>query len=335
MYGGETMTQNQVLSREISNDPARKRSAHHVITEQIVEAIEVGAGTFSMPWHRDAVDAIPMNALTGNAYNGINILALWIAAMRRDFSTAYWASYRQWRQLDAQVQKGEKGSVVVFYKRTELDSSNVSGDGEKPKELLVARSTYVFNADQVEGWHPPKPDLIDKTERLANVDDFVSATAADIQTGGSEASYSPRIDQIRMPDRERFTGSESIGATEAYYATLLHELTHWTGHSTRLARDLSNRFGQDAYAMEELIAELGAAFLCAELQISNQPRSDHAAYIASWLHVLGEDSRAIFLAAAKANEAKQFLMDLQPVSKQENRSGMFADKGSGVGHFPP
>ncbi len=319
------MTKTQVLSRETSNEAASKRGAHHVITNQIVEAIEAGAGTFTMPWHRDAAEALPINALTGNSYNGINVLALWIAAMRRDYRTAYWASYRQWRQLDAQVRKGEKGSVVVFYKRTELDASGGSVDGDKPKDLLVARSTYVFNADQVEGWQPPEPDLVDKTESLANVDGFVSATAADIQTGGSEASYSPRIDQIRMPDRERFTGSETIGATEAYYATLLHELTHWTGHSTRLARDLSSRFGQDAYAMEELIAELGAAFLCAELQISNQPRSDHAAYIASWLHVLDEDSRAIFLAAAKANEAKQYLMDLQPDSKPVNRSGAVAD----------
>jgi antirestriction protein ArdC len=141
---------------------------------------------------------------------------------------------------------------------------------------------------------------------------FTAAAGADVRYGGDRAYYRRSDDHVQMPERERFTGSATSTPTETYYATLLHELTHWTGHESRLDRDLSGRFGNEAYAMEELVAELGAAFLCADLSITNTPRPDHAAYIANWLEVLKRDKRAIFTAARKAAQATDYLAGLQP-----------------------
>ena len=288
------------------------RDVYQAITDQIIRSIEVGAGEFTMPWHRDIGTTMPTNPLTGNTYNGVNVIALWASAELRGFTTGCWATYKQWSLLGGQVRKGEKGSVIVFYKQTEFDVSNPETGEQENKSILCARSSHVFNAEQVDGWQKPKPIVRDPAQVLVEAEKFVMATAADICIGGDRAYYQPRTDQIQMPDRERFTGTQTISATESYYATLLHELSHWTGHKSRLDRDLSGRFGREGYAMEELVAELGAAFLCSDLGVTNQPRPDHAAYIAHWLAVLKKDTRAIFTAASKANEAKSFLNRLQP-----------------------
>ena len=292
--------------------PAITRDVYRSITDQIIASIEAGAGTFTMPWHRDAGTTMPTNALTGSTYNGVNVIALWAAAEHRGFTTGYWATYKQWSLLGGQVRKGEKASVVVFYKQESVDVSEIDTGERKKKSVLYARSSRVFNVDQIDGWQAPRPAASDPVAVLGAAERFVTATSADIRVGGDRAYYRPRTDQIQMPDRDRFTGTETIGATESYYATLLHELTHWTGHTNRLDRDFSDRFGREGYAMEELVAELGAAFLCSDLGITNRPRADHAAYIAHWLAVLKKDTRAIFTAASKANDARRFLTGLQP-----------------------
>ena len=287
------------------------RNVYQTITDQIIRSIEAGAGAFTMPWHRDIGNTMPTNPLTGNIYNGVNVIALWAAAELRGFTTGYWATYKQWSLLGGQVLKRQKGSVVVFYKQTEFEVSNPESGERENKSVLCARSSHVFNAEQVEGWQAPKPAVRDSAQVIVETEGFVTATSADVRMGGDRAYYGPRTDHIQMPDRDRFTGTGTISATESYYATLLHELTHWTGHTSRLDRDLSGRFGREGYAMEELVAELGAAFLCSDLGITNQPRPDHAAYIAHWLAVLKKDTRAIFTAASKANEARTFLKGLQ------------------------
>jgi len=298
---------------DLGAHPSR-RDVHQTITDQIVAAIEVGAGTFIMPWHRDIDSAMPTNFLTGNTYNGVNVIALWVAAEQQGYTSSYWATYKQWHHLGCQVRKGEKGSVIVFYKQTDLEVGNPDNDGRENKIVRFARSSRVFNAQQVDGFQLTEPEGRDFAGVLMEIERFVMATGADIRTGGDRAYYRPSTDHIQMPNRERFTGTETISATESFYATLMHELSHWCGHERRLDRDLSGRFGDESYAMEELVAELGAAFLCSELGISNQPRPDHAAYIAHWLAVLKQDTRAIFTAASKANEAKTYLMGLQPAS---------------------
>lgn len=291
---------------------ASKRDVYQSITDQIVASIEAGAGKFMMPWHRDTATTMPTNVLTGNTYNGVNIVALWAAAEQCGFTTGYWATYKQWSLLGGQVRKGEKGSVVVFYKQESVDVSDTASGEKKNKSVLYARSSRVFNIEQVDGWQAPRPAAPDPVKVSAEAERFVMATSAEIRIGGDRAYYRPCTDHIQMPNREQFTGTETISATESYYVTLLHELTHWTGHTSRLDRDLSVRFGREGYAMEELVAELGAAFLCSDLGITNRPRADHAAYIAHWLAVLKKDTRAIFTAASKANEARRFLTGLQP-----------------------
>ncbi|AMA60135.1 hypothetical protein BCCGELA001_30490 [Bradyrhizobium sp. CCGE-LA001] len=192
---------------------------------------------------------------------------------------------------------------MVFYKQVEVASDDeAETDG---KTRAYARATPVFNADQVDGLPQDVPAA--PVEQLGDVESFIARTRANIIHGGNRACFVPKLDEIHMPPRELFTGSATSTATEAYYSTLLHELTHWTGPAHRCNRDLSGRFGTEAYAMEELVAELGAAFLCAELGIAVEPRADHAQYLAHWLKVLKADKRAIFTAASKAGEAAAFL----------------------------
>jgi antirestriction protein ArdC len=305
------MTQKTAHTTAQPKASARTRDVYRSITDQIVASIEAGAGAFTMPWHRDTATTMPTNALTGNTYNGVNIVALWAAAEQCGFTTGHWATYEQWSLLGGQVRKGEKASVVVFYKQESVDVSETDTGERKKKSVLYARSSRVFNVDQIDGWQAPQPAVSDPVAVLGEAERFVTATSADIRIGGDRACYRPRTDQIQIPDRDRFTGTDTIGATESYYATLLHELTHWTGHTSRLDRDFSDRFGREGYAMEELVAELGAAFLCSDLGITNRPRADHAAYIAHWLAVLKKDTRAIFTAASKANEARRFLTGRQ------------------------
>lgn len=275
---------------------------HQHITDSIIAAIERGAGEWQMPWHRGSGHRPPANAASGNSYRGVNVLALWVEAQVHGYSSHLWGTYRQWAALNAIVRKGQKASYVVFYKQIDTD---VGEDTEtEPKRLSFARATPVFNADQVDNITLA---ISERFEDMPSVESFVAATGAKIVHGGRRAYFHPASDDIHMPERASFTGSATSTARNAYYSTLLHELTHWTAPSHRCGRDLSGRFGSEAYAMEELVAELGSAFLCAELAIAVEPRADHAQYLTHWLKVLKADKRAIFTAASKASEATAFL----------------------------
>ncbi len=285
-----------------------RRDIHRQITDHIVTAIERGAPKFEMPWHCGGVDQTrPTNAMTGKTYRGVNTVSLWAAAAAQSFFSGYWATYRQWQGLDAQVRRGEKASPIVFYKEITHEVRDETTGEINEERQLFARASWVFNGDQVDGWEEPFAIDPDPVDAIAEVEAFVAACGADIRHGGTQAYYAPSEDHIVMPARQRFTGTSASTATESYYATLLHELTHWTAHRSRLDRDLSRRFGDEAYAMEELVAELGSAFLCAELSITNVPRPNHAAYVASWLKVLKSDVRAIFTASRKATTAAGYL----------------------------
>lgn len=281
---------------------------YRTVTDKIIAAIKAGAGEFVMPWHVSAATGRPLNALTGRGYRGVNVVALWAEAFVSGYGTGWWASYRQWERLGAQVRRGERGTVIVFYNR--LNTAPTDELDESDRFRLVARASRVFNLDQVSGWQPPEPTAVPVIESLAEVEAFIAATGAVVVHGGSGACYRRTEDRIDMPARDRFRGSPTSSASEAYYGTLLHELTHWSGAAHRLNRTFGNRFGDNDYAVEELVAEIGAAFLCADLGIANEPRPDHAAYIASWLEVLNQDHRAVFTAAAKANEAAAYLQAL-------------------------
>jgi antirestriction protein ArdC len=284
---------------------------HAQVTNLIVTAIEEGNAVSTLPWRRTGVaNVLPANAHTKAAYNGINIVALWAAAMQRGYSSAVWATYRQWAEIGAQVRKGEKASTVIFYKEYEVeaDPANADDDGHR----RVARASSVFNVAQVDGFELPDMPELPPVTRLERAEALVSASRADIRHGGDMAYYRRRSqdgsgDFIQMPDERLFDAKQDSRRSEDYYSVLLHELTHWTSADDRYARELGKRFGDAAYAMEELIAELGAAFLCAELGITVTPRPDHAGYILNWLEVMKSDKRAIFTAAARASEAVGYL----------------------------
>lgn len=282
-----------------------KASVYETITNSVVLAIEQGASDFVMPWHGGGpATGKPVNALTGAAYQGINVLALWAEACARGYGSGHWATYRQWAKLGAQVRRGERASNIVFYKKLKPSEPE---DHDDAKWRLVARASSVFNAEQVDGWELEKPFQVSLVERFGAVERAVSLIGAEIREGGSVACYVPSEDYIRMPAAARFIGSSTSSPTESYYSTLLHELTHWTGAPHRLDRAFGKRFGDQVYAMEELVAELGAAFLCADFSISNEPRPDHAAYLSGWLSILDADKRAIFGAARLASKAATYL----------------------------
>ncbi|WP_114227213.1 MULTISPECIES: ArdC family protein [Sphingomonas] len=274
------------------------------ITQHIIAAVEAGASAFKMPWHSWGRGiAQPANSMSGRAYRGINTLLLWAAAEAGGYPTGRWATYQQWRQAGGQVRKGEKSTAVVLWKATGTPAGTEDGDSSDQGRRVLARTFLVFNEAQVEGV-PPAPEVrtLSTRERITDAEDFVAATGAQIRHGQDQACFIPEIDQIWLPQFAQFRGPE------AYYATVCHELVHWSGAKHRLARELSGRFATEAYAMEELVAELGSAFIAGHLGLTVEPRPDHAGYIASWLRVLKNDSRAIVTAAAKAQEAADYLI---------------------------
>ena len=297
----------------------KKLDVHQALTDQIIAAIEAGVQTWQMPWHRSGEGLNrPTNIDTGNAYRGVNVVALWASAQMRGFSTGIWGTYRQWGNRDCQVRKGEKASLIVFYKELDIEREATESGESSTDTVLFARASWVFNADQVDGYQPEHPALaFSPVENIEAADRFIRETGADIRHGGTRAFYRHSDDFIQMPDRERFLGSAASTPTETYYATLLHELTHWTGHDKRCDRKFGERFGNDAYAMEELVAELGAAFLCTDIGICAELRPDHAQYIDHWLKVLKIDKKAIFTAASQAAKAADFLNKLQPNERLE------------------
>jgi len=292
-----------------------KIDLYQSVTDHIISTIENLSedNHLIMPWHRSGLSELPTNVASNNHYNGVNILSLWVAAIDRGFTSNIWGTYRQWKKAGAQVRKGEKSTLVIFYK--EYLAEDESGQEQTQR---FARASWAFNVAQVDGFETPTPEKAnDPIDRIKAVDTYVSNTKANIINGGDMACFRPATDTISMPDDFAFFDTNAGTRTENYYAILLHELIHWTKGKSRCNRDMAKRFGDDVYAMEELVAELGAAFQCAELGISSKPRTDHAQYLAHWLAVMKADKKAIFTAAAKASEAVQFIKNQQSSSPRK------------------
>jgi antirestriction protein ArdC len=283
------------------------------VTDQIVAELEKGVRPWLKPWNADhAAGRItrPLRA-NGIAYRGINVLMLWAAATERGYSAPLWLTYKQAQELGGQVRKGEKGSLVVYANTiTKTETDETSGE-DVEREIPFMKGYTVFNAEQVDGlpahFYAMQQPALDAVARIEKAEAFFAATGAEIQERGNRACYNVTTDRVQMPPFVSFIEAE------AYYATLAHEMTHWTRHPKRLSRDFGRkRFGDEGYAMEELVAELGAAFVCADLALTPAPREEHAAYIGSWLKALKDDKRAIFSAAAYAQRAADYLASLQP-----------------------
>jgi antirestriction protein ArdC len=226
--------------------------------------------------------------------------------MAQNFAAPIWMTFKQASELDAHIRKGEKGSLVVYADSiTRKETDEKTGD-EIDREIPFLKGYTVFNVEQIDGlpevYYAKATPTLDPVARIEHAEKFFAALGATIRQGGNRAFYSISADAIQMPPFESFQDADS------YYGTLAHECTHWTGSKTRLDRDFGgHRFVSEGYAVEELVAELGAAFLCADLELALEPREDHASYIATWLKVLAADNRAVFTAAAHAQRAAEFI----------------------------
>ena len=288
-----------------------KRDCYAEITNAIIADLEKGIRPWMPRW--DMGQGMPCRPLrnTGEPYRGINVLWLWRAADEAGYQDPTWFTYRQAQEFGAHVRKGEKSTLIVFTDKVTKTERDETGQ-EKTKEIPFLRHYYVFNGEQIDGlperFKPATDDIRTPHERNERADRFFASTGITIRHGGRRAFYSILEDYVQMPPLELF--KEAGG----YFATLAHEATHATGHPKRVPRNFKpSSFGTANYAREELVAELGAAFLCADLGLSLEPRSDHADYIASWLQVLRNDKRAIFQAAAIAQKAVDYLHGLQEV----------------------
>jgi antirestriction protein ArdC len=299
------------MSKSLSTNP--RVDFYQRVTDKIIRDLDQGTRSWIKPWTTSPGHTAAARPLRhdGTPYTGVNVLILWSEAIERSYTSAKWMTYRQAHALGGQIRKGEHGTTVVYAKTVERAEDDPETGKETIERIPLLRAYTVFNTEQIDGL-PTQPEVQPTviepvSSRIDRVDAFVAATTVTVVHRGNRACYIPSADRIEMPPYRQFIDTPTSSAAEGYYATLLHELIHWTASKHRCDRDIGKRFGDNAYAREELAAEIGAAFLCADLGIALEPRADHAAYLSSWLAVLKSDKRAIFTAAAQAQKAVDWL----------------------------
>ena len=271
------------------------RDIYQEVTDRLVAALEAGTTPWLRPWRdNNSGNALePFNALSGRPYNGINLIILGCSP----FASLGWLTFKQALEAGGSVRKGEKGTGVVFWK-FDLVKDDATGES---KTRPFARGYTVFNIEQCDGLDTGKLKVPAAPEAgHTDMNELASRVGAIVRHGGDRAFYRPSGDYVQMPPPDAFTSSAQ------YQATLAHELTHWTGHEARCSREFGKRFGDMAYAFEELVAEIGSAFLCARAGVPLDGLQ-HQNYLASWLSILKSDKRAIFTASSKARAAADFL----------------------------
>jgi len=285
------------------------------VTDRIIAELEQGRVPWVQPWGQAKAGlGLPRNAATGRRYSGVNILILWGAVIERGFASQHWLTFRQALDLGGNVRKGEHGTTVCYADRfiPKAERERAAHDGDEPEAVPFLKRFTVFNVAQCDGLpahvHASAPVRPERAI-IPHAEALITATGADFRIGGARACYVPSEDFIQVPPQPAFF--QQID----YYRTCFHELGHWTGHPSRLARDLSGLFGSKPYAREELVAEMASAFLCASLGIV--PTVRHADYLGSWLDVLREDNRAIFRAASLATKAADFVLAFAPDAAAE------------------
>ena len=293
---------------EVREDGAQPRiSLYDEVTQKIISELEAGRFPWVQPWdsHIAGGPGLPMNALTGRRYSGVNVLLLWGEAISGGYPSQCWLTFKQALEAGGNVRKGEKGTTVVYADRfiPEAEKARAVESGEDAKAVPFLKRFTVFNVAQCEGLRPglaTDPAPLPEREIIPHAEALIAATGADFRIGGAKAFYAPGGDFVQVPPQPAFRDQIN------YYRTAFHELSHWTGHRSRLGRDQSGAFGSKPYAREELCAEISAAFLCAALGIA--PTVRHADYVGSWLEVLREDNRAIFRAAGQASKAADHIL---------------------------
>jgi antirestriction protein ArdC len=301
--------------------PDARASLYDEVTRRIIAELEAGRFPWVQPWGRaegtGPTPGLPRNALTGRTYSGVNVLILWGAVIEQGFPSQGWLTFRQALEAGGNVRKGERGTTVVYADRftPEAEKERAREAGEEARAIPFLKRFTVFNVAQCEGLRPglaPEPVPLPEREIVPVAEEVIAASGVDFRVGGTKAFYVPGADYVQVPPQPAFF--EQVN----YYRTALHELTHATGHPSRLARNQTGAFGSKDYAREELVAEMGAAFLCASLGIV--PTVRHADYLAGWLDVLREDNRAIFRAAGQASKAADWLL----ARHREAREGRLA-----------
>jgi len=293
----------------LNNPQGGKMDIHQQITDQILAAMEQARTSGRRLW--DSQPSLPLNLATGKPYQGINVLILWSAGLSHGYTSPYWLTYKQAADMGGQVKKGEHGTACVFYKPWEsTDTNAATGETETTKGVIIKTFT-AFNLDQIDGIEAPAKEERPDFTAIEDAERIMQASPAPIKIGGTQACYIPGRDEIHLPNRKAFISAE------AFYSTAMHEMTHSTGHKSRLDRDFSGRFGTEAYAFEELIAEIGSALLNADLGILGATLPDHADYLSNWIKILRNDKKAITTAAAAASKAHGFIKGLLAGQEQE------------------
>ena len=275
------------------------KNIHKEISDKILSAMESGNLPWIKPWSGKGTGNMPRNAVSKRAYSGANVLLLWLAAENNGYTSGKWLTYKQAQELGGNVRKGEKSTSIVY--ASTFEKQNENGD----KDVIPFLKSYaVFAVEQCEGLEAlqEKPMILNTEQRDSDCEAFIQSTGAIVRHGGGRAYYTSKDDYIMLPPFETFNGSNG------YYNTALHELVHWSGHETRCNRQFGKRFGDKAYAAEELVAELGAAFMCAEF--GYDAVTQHAAYIQSWIDLIKDDCKAFITAASKASSAVEYLRGL-------------------------
>lgn len=269
------------------------------ITGKILAEMETGNLPWVKPWSGKGLNNMPRNGVSKRAYSGVNVLLLWLAAEKFGYASNKWLTYKQAVELGGNVRKGEKATQIIYYSTFEKENSK--GDIDN---IPFLKTFNVFSAEQCENLDALQepPLVINQEKRNADCEAFFISTKAEIQNFGGRAYYAAKEDKIVLPPYETFNSANG------YYATGLHELVHWSGNEKRCNREFGKRFGDKAYAAEELVAELGAAFMCAEFGFD--AITQHAAYIQHWIDLLKDDSKAFFTAASKASQATEYLRGL-------------------------
>ncbi|WP_084239311.1 ArdC family protein [Sphingomonas asaccharolytica] len=292
---------------------APRASLYEEVTQKIIAELEAGRFPWAQPWESGAATAagLPVNAATGRAYSGVNILILWGAVIARGYPAQRWLTFRQAATLGGMVRRGEHGVTVVYADRftPEAERARAEAEGSAPGTVPFLKRFTLFNVAQCDGLDPAlslPPAPIDVSQQVPAAERVIAASGVAFRVGGNEAFYSPARDMVVVPPQSAFFDAIN------YYRTCLHELTHATGHAVRLGRDLSSAFGTPGYAREELIAEMGSAFLCAALGIV--PTVRHADYLCCWLDLLCSDARAIVRAASAASRAADWLLARVPAA---------------------
>jgi antirestriction protein ArdC len=275
------------------------RNIHKEVSDKILAAMESGTLPWIKPWSSQGSGTMPRNAISNRAYSGANIALLWIAADEKGYASNRWLTYKQAQEAGGNVRKGEKSTSIIY--ASTFERENDKGETDR---IPFLKTFAVFAVEQCEGLDHlhEKPVVINQQERDQACDAFIKTTGASIAHAGGRAYYQHKADSITLPPYESFTDAGG------YYATALHELVHWTGHESRCNRQFGKRFGDNAYAAEELVAELGAAFMCAEFGFDAV--TQHAAYVQNWIALLKSDSKAFITAASKASASVEFLRGL-------------------------